>query len=554
MSHQTIKRVIWMIITIFIIFLATKIIVPYPLLNTQSIKVYDKDNQIIYDVRNDYRQTNYQSIKEVPQFLQDLLIAQEDKRFYSHRGLDLGAILRATWVKITTWKKQWGSTIDQQVIKLSKQNFDHRTIAVKLKEIFWAININFHYSKDEIFLYYINNIYFPHGVKWFATACQIYFGQECQNLSEGHLVYLYSTAKYPSSDNLSNYNTYIINWLSGHDYTYADFEKISNQQHFYINQKAGHFVQYTLSTQKPNIENKIYTKFDQHLYTQLQNVIAQYEPHLQAQEADQVCIIVLKDQNIISMNLLQEYGDNYINGCTTPRQVGSAIKPFSYLQSFAQLGYSPDTKILDKKIVFESTHGSYSPQNFDMQYHGEITLAQALGSSLNIPAVKIVHQLGIENFYQFLTEVSNMVGSTDKRDIDIYDIGLSLALGVKPISPLNFARMRQIFAPDFCQNKSGNQSINNFCSTYQEYLSSIRQILSQNQNRLLWFNNNNRFTSPASYGKSGTSRHFIDGRICWWKKGYTVCIRAGNYDNSPMHAGGHDVVGPLRYAVMWLLN
>lgn len=537
------------LIILFLIFL--KISISYKLESDSSLKIYDRHNQLLFDVRDEYRQTNYQNLDEVPPFLKEFLTTKEDQRFYQHRGIDFRAIWRAILSKIKWQSLQWASTIDQQVIKISQEAFAGRSISQKIKENILALNINLRYSKDEIFLYYLNNIHFPKWVKWYESACQVYFQSTCADLSQGHLIYLYARSRFPSKKSIVEYANKIENKYYD-KYDISVFQDIEAEEWFYIQNTARRYVEYILSKQSKKTKNKkIETSFDSELFYSIQSSLDQYQPYLASKNAHNACVIVLENGDIASMNVLQKHGDSYINPCTSTRQVWSAIKPFVYLLAFDQLQYNGNTKVIDEAISFESDYWFYAPQNFDLQYHWEVTLSTALWSSLNIPAVKLAHQLWVWNLYSFYKQISYLVGAETTRNDDINDLGLTIALWVKWISPLDFTRMRQIFNSDFCSSSVISTEVEkSLCNPYEKELTEIRTILSQNHNRIIWFPINNRFDVANSYGKSWTSRHFIDWWICWWKNQYTVCIRVGNLSTDPMRTSWHDIVWPIWYEIM----
>lgn len=126
--------------------------------------------------------------------------------------------------------------------------------------------------------------------------------------------------------------------------------------------------------------------------------------------AQDCCVLVLdSDAQVVSMNLCRERSDleaGKVNGCLMKRQTGSAIKPFVYLYAMHQLGLDPQDTIEDAPVSFPlENQQMYTPQNFDLRYHGTVTLTEALGSSLNVPAVKLLHQAGVAGFLAFITQL-----------------------------------------------------------------------------------------------------------------------------------------------------
>jgi len=544
---------------LFMIFL----LIPYKLEDIQSTKVFDRYWNILYDVRNDYRKTKIESLEDISEdFLDNFLIKKEDKNFWKHNGVDGSALVRAIYKTIFDRETQWASTIDQQVIKLSQQAFE-RSIFQKIEEIVLAWNINIHYKKKDILLYYLNNLFFENGVKWIWTACSVFFDSSCAELSQWHLIYLYAKSKFPSKKSVVSYASIMAEKYNFTGYLIEDFKKIENEEDFWINTKARHFVNYVLNNKDINRDvnnkdinrdvnnnNNIYTNFDTEIYKKVENALTTYNSYLEKKKAWNSCVIVMKEWKIVSMNSWPAYGNQwfYINNCLQKRQVGSAIKPFLYLQAFDKLWYDQNTKIVDEPVNFFSDYGMYSPKNFDLKYHWEISLATALGNSFNVPAIKILHKLWLREFYQFLSKIWKQLNTDDQRNDDFQNYWLALWLGVKEISPLDFTKMWQIFNSSFCIKNN-----NKFCKDNEKNISKIKNILSDNQNRIISFGQYNWFDVPLSYGKSWTSRHFVDAWICGGKKDYTICMWAGNHTTEPMLGGGHEILGPVWYEVlMWL--
>lgn len=253
------------------------------------------------------------------------------------------------------------------------------------------------------------------------------------------------------------------------------------------------------------------------------------------------------------MNLLRQLGNegSYVNGCLAPRQVGSAIKPFLYLLAFEKYGMTGGTIIDDSPVSYQMANGgAYQPKNFDLAYHGKVTVAQALGSSLNIPAVKTLDIVGIDTFYQFLKQIGISVGTQEERTDNPQQFGLSLALGSKEISPYDFTKMRTVFSTSPAFSSPEPSPLRFDHNTIRQ----ITTILSSNSNRLLSFPQDNRFDIPNGYAKSGTSRGFVDGRTCGGRGARTVCVRVGNYSGRPTKDSGYSTAGALRHEVIMALE
>lgn len=524
--------------------------------SVESMKVYDRHQKLIYDIKDEYRHYSYESVDDIPQELIDFLIWKEDQAFFRHHWVDLKAIWRA-FLQTIQWNKQWASTIDQQVIKLQEQAFSGRWLLQKVHEIRGALYLQLHYSKNEILAAYINHILFPYGAQWYRTACTIYFAKDCTDLSTLHYIYLYARSRYPHSKNVTEYAGNIAKQY-GIEYKKEDFVAIDESVDLQVANNAPHYVNFIISEFKDQNTyswNTIYTSYDLDLHIRVQKIFEQFSSYLNSLDAHDGCIVIMEHWELRSMNTLQPFSSDgsYINWCTRPRQVWSAIKPFIYSLAFNQLGYDQDTMILDDAVRFESQHWPYEPKNFDLQYHGMVSLWQALGSSLNIPAVKLVNELWLQNFYQFLSLVWNSVETDEKWHDDYNHFGLALGLGVKELSPLDFTRMWSVFS--LCRSWNWTKKINwspltSLCENYATSFNQVKEILSRNDYRVLGFGQHNWLDIDWTYAKTWTSRHFIDGWACGGKNTYTVCVWIWNYNNDPMRTSWHDVAAPLWAEIM----
>jgi penicillin-binding protein 1C len=256
----------------------------------------------------------------------------------------------------------------------------------------------------------------------------------------------------------------------------------------------------------------------------------------QEYDVQHCCVLVINQEgHLRSANMCtprEDPIDGKINACLIPRQTWSSIKPFLYAFAFQKLWLSADDTIVDEPVAYDLGNGSlYTPQNFDLTHHGEVSLAYALGNSLNIPAVKLLDQVGVREFFAFLQDrwtqyIPQVPLNTDTID----NLWLSLALGSYEMSPLVLTQLRRFFTPD-------NQT------AYQSPANEIRAILGDYNHKITSFGQDGLLDTPWRSLKTGTSRHFIDGWICGIHNQSfdIVCIWLGNYDNSPMKGASSEV-------------
>ncbi len=509
----------------------------FELKNIESYKIYDENNILLYDIKWQlWRKYNYKSIWDVPAFIKELLLNQEDKNFYKHKWISFSSIIRAFVYNIKIWKiTQWASTIDQQVIKLSEKAYN-RTFYQKVKENFLArFVLDVKYSKNTIFLYYINNLQFLNWISGFRTACNVYYWNDCNELNKWHIIYLYLIAKYWKIKDFSIIAKKISDnmWL---DYSINDFKEIYNNIQFNMNKKTPFYVDYI---KKRWILSES-SFFNYKLYNDVQSVLNTVENNLHKKWINDACVLVLDEKkHIKTMNLLRKYWSKefwYVNWCLSKRQVWSSMKPFLYVYGFYKLWFKKNDIISDESINFDSEFGVYKPKNFDLKCHWDVKVKEALWSSLNIPAVKILYKVGLSNYWNFLQEVADLVGVDNVFSDDYKKYWLSLALWTKEISPLDFSKMWTIFQLD--KKKYLTQKERLFLEKYWKSINKVRDILSHNENRLLSFDIDNWLNVFWFFWKSWTSRRFVDWWVCWWNlnydtKNYIICVWAWNYDWSP---------------------
>ena len=534
-----------------------------------------------------YKHQQFESLKQVDPRIVDRALKIEDKRFYQHHGVDLLAISRAVVADFKALKfAQWASTIDQQVIKLASQKFGNRSLSTKLEEILKAWKLNNAYTKDQILLRWINNVYFSHWIQGFESACNIYFGKDCKELFDSQLLFLfaiYQTWKSPIShfDLLKQRSLQLCRKL---DLDCQNFDNLPPQtlQDLAFDFKKLDIVDLTPSKHKSKLN------INPHWQTQISEIISNTKDFRRQMNMEDCCVMILDQTgNIKAMQTCRwpwdEQKSSWINWCFVPRQVGSAIKPFVYLKWMIDFGRDSKTIFDDEPFEVVDINGNvYAPKNFDLKYHGKVPLSIALGSSLNVPAVKALNQIGVENFLSFLRQLRVALGD-DVKNIspDIADrLGLSVALGTYEMSVWEFTNLWRTFLVGevwggFWRGLRRERSEEGSEEVWREFVlgrseevkrsgkvwrddvgrleliqkvAEIVDILADNKNRLLSFGLDNNLDVHWWSGKTWTSRHFVDGRTCGinLSKKIVLCVWAGNYDQRPMKGSWIQTAGFLR--------
>lgn len=478
----------------------------------------------------------YTVFSSIPNRITDAIIAVEDQRFYRHRWIDLWASLRALYQTIIKKNTQWWSTIDQQLIKLHDQQFT-RTRWRKIYEQRHALALQPAYTKQEILQAYINTVPFSHGIVWRSAACDIYFHKTCEYLSDSELSYLFAVWQlginpYKTSNQqkiiqrakiicsvLSQQNITQSSWCSILD---TDTPIVIYPLTTHIDPK----VRLVLEQQPAALQQR----FSQDTYDTIEAILASTQAQREQYDAQYCCVIAIDAQGgIVSMNTCSDWNDEEagkVNTCMEPRQVGSAIKPFLYLNAFQQFGWTANDTIVDEPVSYDLWDGSmYSPKNFDLTYHGTVSYAYALGNSLNVPAIKILDTLWVDRFLQFLKQqLATYASGYDTNTKNADNVWLSLALGTYEISPYAFAQLWRLFLPW--------QMIPGYDTKTQE----IVDILADPKNKVQSFWQDSFLLVPWRAVKTWTSRKFIDGWVCGVQQArwITLCLWLWNVDNKAM--------------------
>ena len=392
---------------------------------TNTLKIYDSNLEEIKPTTKSYIPISKLSSKTISAF-----ISAEDKRFYSHNGLDYKRIAGAIVSNIKTKSfSQGASTISQQLIK-NTQLSNEKTINRKLKEIKLTRELENKYSKSEILEMYLNNIYFGNGCYGIENAAEHYFGKSSTDLSLSESALLAGTINAPSVYDIENNfekanerKNLILSLMhkygkiSNEEFESATLEtpelnlsKISSDNFLYsqiINE--AHSILKLPENSLNNSSYKIYTHINKSFCDEINKITDSYT--IESNPNKLTIVINNKTHGIVSIT-------GKSKTLTNKWQPGSTIKPILVYAPAIESGQiSPATKILDSKINISG----YAPNNADKKFHGYVSAREALSKSYNIPAVKILNEYGIANAQNF----ANKLGITFSEK----DTNLSIALG-----------------------------------------------------------------------------------------------------------------------------
>ncbi len=434
------------------------------LTSSNATLIYDKNDKVVAKVGIENRVPI--SLNDIPKKIQDVFLAAEDIRFYQHYGIDIKGIIRAAWIDITSGGvRQGASTITQQLVKLSFLT-PERTAKRKIQEIILALQVERHYSKEEILEMYLNKIYFGEGAYGIQSAAQTYFGKSVKDLTISDAALLASIVRAPSAYSpyrdekaaLVRRNT-ILSQMA--EYSLISSSEAARAKSEPLNIKEGspagrqypypYFIDYvTEQLIKKYGPEKVYkqglivhTTLDTDIQANAEKVMADDRnfPPASSKAKPQGAVVVLDPQNGQIRALVggREHTNKlgWNRATHKPgRQPGSSFKPIiDYAPAIELKGMGPASVIDDAPIKY----GKYEPHNDSRSFRGLITLRTAITYSVNVVAVKLlVDHVTIPEAITFARRLGFNINSSS--------VGASLALGTEEVTPLQMAAAYGAFA------------------------------------------------------------------------------------------------------------
>lgn len=399
---------------------------------TVSSKLYTQDGELFEDLGAEKREKI--SANELPKTLEDAIVSVEDRRFYKHIGVDPIRIIGSALSNFTSGGLQGGSTLTQQLIKLSffSTSAEDQTLKRKAQEAWMAVRLEQKKSKQEILTYYVNKVYMSNGLYGMETASEMYFGKKLSELSLPQTALLAGMPQAPSAYDPYVYPDQAKKRRDTVLYTMLQNEKISQTEYDQaVNVPVTDGLQeLTQSDDNTKIVdnyvkeviNEVQEKTDKNVYTDGLEIYTNLDLDAQKKLYD----IVNTDQYVsypddemqVASTLIDtntgkvkaQIGGRHIAedvtlgnnlAVNTSRDFGSTMKPVTdYGPAFEYLKYSTGKTITDAPYNYEGT--STPVGNWDNQYMGTITLRQALYLSRNVPAVKLFNEVGSDKVASFL--------------------------------------------------------------------------------------------------------------------------------------------------------
>ncbi|MDO8566707.1 MAG: transglycosylase domain-containing protein [bacterium] len=547
----------------------------------QSTKIYDRTGQILlYDYNRDAKREIVSLAKISPHII-DATIAIEDSSFYGHGGVRFTSILRAMLADaLGASLSQGGSTITQQVVKNTLLT-SRKSIIRKLHEWVLAIKLEQVHSKDKILETYLNNIPYGGTLYGVEAASESYFGKTAKDIGVAEAAYLAAMIQAPTyySPNGTNQKELfarkdlvlnrmkMLGLIDEPTYKRAQAEEVSFSPASRNSIIAPHFVFYILNqleeTYGQNIlisGLKVITTLDAELEMEAESIVHTYALENEKKfGASNVSLVALDPStgHILAMVGSRDFFDKDIDGqynaTLASRQPGSTMKPFIYSLALMR-GYTRNTVVFDVPTQFStackpsdvtnSTPPCYAPINFDNTFRGPMTFETALAQSINIPAIKTLYLVGIQN----AVNLAKSFGLTTLGDPNRY--GLTLVLGGGEVRLLDLTGAFAVFANDGIKNPPTGilEVVDPNGNVLEKYEPKLSRVIPENIARDMSAMLSNAkarvptysLTSPLSFPnydvavKTGTTNDTKDAWVIGYTPSIALGVWVGNNDNTPM--------------------
>ncbi|MCK5518127.1 MAG: PBP1A family penicillin-binding protein [Alphaproteobacteria bacterium] len=504
---------------------------------------------------------------DVPHHLIEAVLSVEDRRFYSHFGIDPKGLARAIWVNVRALRwMQGGSTITQQ---LAKNMFltPERTIRRKVQEALMAFQIERKFTKDEILLAYLNRVYFGSGAYGVDAAAKTYFSKPVSRVTLWEGAVLAGLLKAPSRFSPAAHPKraaarakVVIGAMK--DAGYIDAKKMSRE----IGKIRIRKVRSTSKNINRYFADWVIGQIDGFLYATDSDIVVRTtldsKLQLMAETKQKALFKKFSSQNKISqVALLTEaydgavlamiggvdYAASQFNRATqAKRQPGSAFKPFVYLAAL-ESGLDPDTKIEDAPIK----EGAYRPANYAGKYYGTVTLTQALSRSMNTATIRLLRLVGVSRLLDVADrmgfanrpkpELASGLGTSEVSLLELTSAYAVIANGGVAVWPYAVLSISDAEGRLLYKHEHPERAQVFSVGDIKELDGMLKQVVADGTGRAA------QLSRYSAAGKTGTTQNYRDAWFVGYTGKFVTGVWMGNDDNASMNR----VTGGKYPAQLW---
>ncbi len=587
----------------------------------ETVRIYDRTGEyLLYEsidprpFRGDRR---YVVLEQMSPWIYQAAVALEDRNFWENPGINARGLLRAFFSNLQGGAVQGGSSITQQLIKnivIAPEERAQQSYARKIKEVILAMEVTRRYPKEKVLEWYLNYNSYGNLAYGVEAASQVYFGKSSSELSLAEAAMLAPIPQFPALNPINNLEIakdrqgLALQALVDANYISADEAAAAFAQPLDLRESvaerfdiltAPHFALYVLDQVKNEFNTvedpyyiwrkglQIYTTLDVELQKSAEQIAREQIVALieQDKNATNASVVAIKNDTgeILAMVGSLDYNNDEIDGqvnvATASRQPGSSFKPYVYLTALEK-GMSAATMLLDVDTAWPQADGTYyRPENYDRQYHGPVSMRNSLARSYNIPAIRLMQDVGIADALRTAHKLG--INGLD-RGLNYY--GLNLVLGGGEVSLLDHTYAYSVLGNGGVmigesvlpfEQRSGFRNLNpvsvllvqdtngEVVKAYQdpqaervvsaEVAYVMADMMSDDVARAPAFGANTSLTLPDRRvaAKTGTTDGFKDNWTMGFTPQATVGVWVGNTDNESMrNVTGLSGAAPIWNAVM----
>lgn len=489
-------------------------------------------------------------LHEIPPFLRTAFVTAEDKRFFEHGGPDWRARASAAWTNVKSGRGVRGaSTISEQVVRMLHPR--PRTVWSRWLEGFEAGQLEQRFTKNEILEFYLNQVPYAANRRGVRQAASHYFARDLATLSKKEMLALAVLVRAPtrfdlrremeaSAGAIERLGAALVanGVLTSAERDAVLAEPLAlDSPHLAV--AAPHFIEHVRSASPGAARTRLTTTLDAGLQAKVQRMLDERMAFLASRRVANGAVLAVDHVSgeVLAWVVAGGGGENgpksHIDAVTTPRQPGSALKPFLYALAVDN-GWTA-AQVIDDAPLSESTSGGlHSYQNYSRRFYGEVALRDALGNSLNIPALKTLQHVGTEPYLRTLAALG-FEGLTNHPDF--YGDGIALGSGAVTLLELvqAYAALANggVYRP--VATTFDGAAARGARRVYSaEAASLVANILADADARALEFGRDSVLAFPVQTAvKTGTSNDFRDAWAVGFNYRYTVGVWMGNLDQTP---------------------
>lgn len=538
-----------------------------PLSDTSFSKVfYDNQGKLIrISISSDEKYRVYTKLSQMPAKFIEAIQLSEDRWFYYHLGVNPLSLFRAV-SSMASERRLGASTITMQLVRLNEKIYT-KNIWGKLQQMFMAVGYEYLYSKNQILEAYINLLPFGANIEGLEAASLVYFNKSSAKLDLAESLILAVIPQNPIKRNLNQEERDQVH-KAKERLAHIWFAKYPQDKKWNLEiqlpllaknlkqlpNKALHFT--TMLSQKEPFKNEFNTSIDIHLQESFELIFKNYLKSKSSLGIQNGAVLLIDNKTaqvkawIGSGDFFSDSIQGQIDGVTTPRSPGSALKPFLYGLAMDEGIIHPESMLKDTQSFF----GGYDPENFDRKYKGPMSAAEALIQSRNVPAIYLASQLKRKTLYQWLQEAGQYLPQNEKY------YGLAITLGTAEVSPEKLAELYSLLARQGVYKKvnylsepkvlaKDSDEGKKLLSAESSFL--VLKMLSENPRSESYILDKNLKQKNYIAWKTGTSWGYRDAWTAGVVGPYTLVVWLGNfnYASNPQLIG-REMAAPLFFQLV----